>query len=162
MDWAADLEHLQAVLKKFNLVAAPNQEVLIQYFQEDLQLSIQALIDSWHQELEFQDKMLVKAIKAKSKAALKSSTSIQKIDTCCQKGRKLDKKQKLFTSHKEEKAKPADSQATTLAGTQVFDSNPQRNRKNCRNRQSGQATVNTLATNANLVDTTPTHNSGGS
>ena len=32
MNWTAHLEDLQAVLKKFDLVAAINKEVLIQYF----------------------------------------------------------------------------------------------------------------------------------
>ena len=32
MDWTAHMEHLQAVLKEFDLVAAPNKETLIRYF----------------------------------------------------------------------------------------------------------------------------------
>ena len=58
------------MLKKFNPIAAPNKEVLIRYFQEGLQPSIQAQIDSRYWELNFWDKVLDKAIKAKSKAAL--------------------------------------------------------------------------------------------
>lgn len=36
MDWAAHLEHLQAVIKEFDPVVALNKEILIQYFQEGL------------------------------------------------------------------------------------------------------------------------------
>ena len=40
MDWAAHMKHLEAVLKKFDLVAAPNEETLIRYFRDGLHLSI--------------------------------------------------------------------------------------------------------------------------
>ena len=36
MDWAAQLEHLQTMLKEFDLAAAPNEEVLIFYFRNGL------------------------------------------------------------------------------------------------------------------------------
>lgn len=70
------------MLKKFYPITAPNKEILIWYLQEGLQLSIQVQIDSWYQKLDFWDKVLDKAIKAKSKAALQSPTSIWEIDTC--------------------------------------------------------------------------------
>ncbi len=40
LDWAAYLEHLQAVLKEFDFIAAPNEDTLIRYFQEGLRPSI--------------------------------------------------------------------------------------------------------------------------
>ena len=46
MDWAAHLEHLQAILKAFDPVAAPNKEVLIRCFREGLRPSIQAQMDT--------------------------------------------------------------------------------------------------------------------
>ena len=70
MDWAAYLKHLQAVLKDFDSVAALYKEVLIWYFREGLRPSIQAQMDSRHQELDFWNKVLDKSIKTKSKAAL--------------------------------------------------------------------------------------------
>ena len=72
----AHLKYLQVVLKKFDPVVAPNKEVLIWYFRKSLRLFIQAQIDSRYPELNFQDKVLDKAIKTKSKAVLQSSTSI--------------------------------------------------------------------------------------
>ena len=53
MDWAAHLEHLQAMLKKFDPVAAPHKEILIWCFRKGLQLSIQVQMDSQHRELDF-------------------------------------------------------------------------------------------------------------
>ena len=64
MDWATHLEHLQAVPKKFDPVAASNEEVLIRCFREGLRPSIQAQIDGRHWELDSWDKVLDKAIEA--------------------------------------------------------------------------------------------------
>ena len=83
MDWAAHLEHFQAMLKKFDPVVAPNKEVLIRYFREGLRPSIQAQIDSWYWKLDSWDKVLDKAIETKSKAAFQSPSSIQEIDAHC-------------------------------------------------------------------------------
>ena len=59
--------------------------------------------------------MLNKAIKAEFKAALQSSTSIREIDASCWKGQRPNKKEETSKPYKEKKAKPADSQPTTLA-----------------------------------------------
>ncbi len=45
LDWAAYLEHLQAVLKEFDPSGAPNKTTLIRYFREGLRLSIRAQLD---------------------------------------------------------------------------------------------------------------------
>ena len=52
MDWAAHLEHLQTMLRKFNSTAALNEEVLICYFCDGLRPSIQAQTDERGQELD--------------------------------------------------------------------------------------------------------------
>lgn len=36
LDWATHLDHLQAVLKEFDLTAIPNKETLIRYFRDGL------------------------------------------------------------------------------------------------------------------------------
>ena len=117
IDWAAYLEHLQVVFREFNPVAAPNKEILIQYFWEGLRPFIQAQIDSQHQELDFWDKVINKAIEGESKAAFHLATSIQEIDARCWKGQSFDKKEETSRSHKKKKPKQADNQPTTLAGT---------------------------------------------
>ena len=83
MDWAAHLEHLQAVLKEFDPLAAPNKEVLIRCFREGLRPSIQTQMDSRHRELDSWDEVLDKAIEAESKAALQLATSIREMDAHC-------------------------------------------------------------------------------
>ena len=117
MDWAIHLEDLQVVLKEFNPVAALNEEVLIRCFQEGLRPSIQAQMDSRHQELDSCNKVLNKAIKIESKAAFQSSTSIWEMDARCWKGRRPDKKERTFKPPKEKpKAKPVNSQPNALSG----------------------------------------------
>lgn len=73
---AVHLQHLQVVLKEFDLVTASNKDVLICYFQKGLRASIQALIDSQNQELDFWDKVLKKAITVKAKASLQPASGI--------------------------------------------------------------------------------------
>lgn len=82
MGQAAYLEYLQAVCKKFDLVAAANKEILIWCLQKGLRLSIQAKIYSQHWELDSWDEIFDNTIEAKSKIALQSSTSVHKIDAC--------------------------------------------------------------------------------
>ncbi len=44
-DWAAHLEHLQAILKEFDPIGASNKTTLICYFWKWLHPSIQAQLD---------------------------------------------------------------------------------------------------------------------
>ncbi len=45
LDWAAYLQHLQAVLKEFDFTGAPNEITLIRYFRKGLRPSIRAQLD---------------------------------------------------------------------------------------------------------------------
>ena len=51
MDWAAHMEHLQAVPKEFDPIVALNEETLICYFRNGLRPSIQAQVDNGGQDL---------------------------------------------------------------------------------------------------------------
>lgn len=88
------------MFKEFNLVATLNKKVLIQCFQKDLWLSIQAQIHSLHQELNSLEKMLDKAMKIKYKTALQSGTSIREINACFQKSRRRNIKEKTSKTRK--------------------------------------------------------------
>ena len=66
-------------------------------------------MDSRYRELDFWDEMLNKAIEAESKPALQSPTSIRKMDACCWKWQRPDKKEETSKFHEEEKTKPADN-----------------------------------------------------
>ena len=51
-DWAAYLEHLQAVLREFDPTATLNEEIMIRYFREGLKPSIWAQLDARGRELD--------------------------------------------------------------------------------------------------------------
>ena len=72
MDWAAHLEHLQAVLREFDSVAAPNEDTMIRYFREDLQPSIRAQLDVRDWELDSWDEVVDKTVDAEAKASLQA------------------------------------------------------------------------------------------
>lgn len=53
IDWATYLEHLQAVLKEFNVTATSNKDLLIYYFWHKLRPSIRAQINKREQDLKW-------------------------------------------------------------------------------------------------------------
>ena len=73
------------------------------------------------------------------------------------KAKGLIRKKKTLNLIKEKKAKPADSQPTTLAKTtaQLSGRNLQRTKRNCCNQQLGQEAVSTPASSINLVNSIP-------
>ena len=70
LDWVAHLEHLQAILKEFDLTTAPNEKTLICYFQEGSCPFIRAQLDNKRQDLNIWDKVVEKAVDAEAKAGL--------------------------------------------------------------------------------------------
>ncbi len=70
LDWAAYLEHLQAVLKKFDPTDAPNEIILIQYFREGLRPSIRAQFDYWGRDLDVWEEVMEKVGNVEAKANL--------------------------------------------------------------------------------------------
>lgn len=69
MSWVAHLEYLQPVLKKFNLIAASNKDILIWYFQYGLHPSIWVQMDEQDCNLRNWNKAIKKTIDIKSKAS---------------------------------------------------------------------------------------------
>ena len=51
-DWAAHLEHLQAILQAFDPAVILNKEILIWYFRESLKPSIRTQLNAQDQELD--------------------------------------------------------------------------------------------------------------
>ena len=70
LDWAAHLENLQVVLREFDSVAAPNKDIMIRYFREGLQPSIEAWLDIWDRELDSWDEVVDKTVDAEAKTSL--------------------------------------------------------------------------------------------
>lgn len=73
MDWAAHLEYLKAVLKEFDPVAAPNEDLLIRYFRDGLRPSIRAQLDEWDRDLDNWQEVIERCINAKAKAGRQAS-----------------------------------------------------------------------------------------
>ena len=93
LDWAAHLEHLLAVFREFDPAATPNKEIIIRYFREGLRPSIRAQLDTRGQDLDSWEEAVEKAVNAKAKTMLQSSSSTQDMDsTCLWENRKKDEK----------------------------------------------------------------------
>ncbi len=70
LDSSVYLEYLQAVLKEFDLIGAPNKTTLIRYFREWLRPSIQAQLDHWKRDLDAWEEVIEKAGDIEAKANL--------------------------------------------------------------------------------------------
>ena len=70
LDWAAHLEHLQAVFREFNLGAAPNERIMIRCFLKDLKPSVRAQMDALSRDLNSWEEAVEKAVNAEVKAML--------------------------------------------------------------------------------------------
>ncbi len=86
LEWAAHLEHLQAVLKEFDPTGAPNVTTLIRYFQEGLRPSIWAQLNHRKQDLDGWEEVVEKAGNTKAKANLQPLFYVRDIDARCPKG----------------------------------------------------------------------------
>lgn len=80
MDWTDYLEHLQIVLRKFNFVAAPNEDILIWYFWDGLRPSIRSKNDKRGQDLDTCEEGIKKTIDAEVKAARLPLSLVRNID----------------------------------------------------------------------------------
>ena len=70
LEWAAHLEHLQTVLKEFNLTDAPNKTTLIRYFREGLHPFIWAQLNYQRQDLDSWEEVVEKTRDAEAKTNL--------------------------------------------------------------------------------------------
>ena len=81
LDWAAYLEHLQAVLREFDPAATLNKETMIRYFQEHLSPSVRTQLDTQGRNQDSWEEVVEKAVNAEAKALLQSSSSICDLDS---------------------------------------------------------------------------------
>ena len=80
LDWAAHLEHQQAVLQEFDPAATSNKKIMIRYFREGLKPSIRAQLDAQGRELDFWEEAIEKAVNAEAKTLLQSASSTREMD----------------------------------------------------------------------------------
>lgn len=82
MNWAAYLNHLQAVLEEFDLIAAPNKDVLIWYIWNSFRPLTRAQLDKQDCDFDNCDNAIKKAIDTEDMAIRQSPLQIQEIDVC--------------------------------------------------------------------------------
>lgn len=82
------------VLEEFDLIAAPNEDVLIWHLQDGFQLSIRAQLDERDHNLDDWNKAIEKAIDARAKTSRQVFLGMRKIDTCCLRGQQPSKAKK--------------------------------------------------------------------
>ena len=116
LDWAAYLEHLQAVLREFDPAATLNKETMIRYFQKGLRPSVQAQLDTWDRNQDSWEKTVKKTINTETKPWLQFSFNICDIDSKCPQGNKPARKEEKDSGGKN---KSTDSLSTdTSSGKQ--------------------------------------------
>ena len=92
LDWAAHLEYLQAMLKEFDPIYAPNKTTLICYLWEGLCLSIWVQLDHWGRDLDLWEEVVEKAGDAEAKANLQPPSYVWEIDVRSPKNYRLSSK----------------------------------------------------------------------
>ncbi len=103
------LEYLQAILKEFDPIAAPNKETLIHYFREELCLSIRAQLDNQGWDLDMWNKVVEKTVNVEVKADRQLPFETRKIDFRYLRGyRPLVKKDKDKTNREHWDEAPKD------------------------------------------------------
>ena len=80
------MEHLQAILREFDSVAAPNDDSLIRYFREGLRPSIRAQLDARGRDLDSWDEVVEKIVDAEAKASLQLYSRTREMDSKCPQG----------------------------------------------------------------------------
>ena len=155
MDWAAHLEHLQAVLREFDSVAAPNEDTMIRYFREGLRPSIRAQLDVRDRDLDSWDEVVDKTVDAEAKASLQAPSGTREMDSRCPQGQRPTKKEdKDSRDYEKNKSSQNPPTNTSSSGTQASPAQPKKE-QNSRSRrgkprQQGQG-QNTPATGVNAT-----------
>ena len=80
------LEHLQSILQEFDPKSAPQKSDLIRSFQDGLQSSIQAEMESQEEEFRNWDVLIRKATAVESKTQRRPASQIKELDQYCPRG----------------------------------------------------------------------------
>ncbi len=103
---AADLVHLQAVLKKFDPINAPNESTLIRYFREELRLFIRAWLDHRRQNLDAWEEVVEKVGDVEAKANLQPTFYVRDINAGARKAIARQRKKTKRTPTKSPAMRP--------------------------------------------------------
>ena len=88
-DWAFHLQHFQSILLEFDPIQTPDKLIMICYFWEGLKPSIKVEMEQQDWESMDFEEMVQRAVNAKAKAGLRSSTIVWKSDARCFRGYRL-------------------------------------------------------------------------
>ena len=92
MEWAANLEHLQTVFRKFDADAVILEPVLMRLFRNGLRSSIRAEAKQEGRRKDIWDQAIKNAITAKAKPALNLPLWVRKMDVCYSRGHRSTSK----------------------------------------------------------------------
>ena len=111
LDWAAHLEHLQAVLQEFDPDAVPTGRIMIRCFLEGLKPSVRAQMNTQSRDLDFWEEAVEKIVNAEAKAILQSFSITRDIDSRCPRGNKPARKEEKDSGgkNKSTNSAPADT-----------------------------------------------------
>ncbi len=140
LDWAAQLKHLQAMLKEFDPTGAPNETTLICYFREGLRPSIRAQLDHQRRDLDGWEEVVEKAGDVEAKANLQPSFYVKDINTKCPKGHRPSAKKDKEDTYQEPQnnaSKDKDKAKSHNSSTSANQPQIQASKKDKRNRQGG-------------------------
>ncbi len=161
LDWAAHLEHLQVVLKEFDLTSAPNKTTLIRYFREGLRPSIWAQLDYRGRDLDVWKEVVEKAGDVEAKVNLQPPFYVREIDSRCPKGHRPSAKKNLEDTYQEsqnEASKDKDkakSHSSSTSANQPQTQVPKKDKRGRRRGHRGHLATNVNATEVVKKDKTP-------
>ena len=79
-DWVFQRKYLQSILIEFDPTAIPTKLIIVRYFEEGLKLSIKAKTDKNATHLDYYEKLVAKAVRAKAKSGQQPNSYLQKTD----------------------------------------------------------------------------------
>ena len=117
LDWAAHLEHLQAVLREFDPDSAPTGRIMIRCFLEGLKPFVRAQMDTRSRDLDFWEEAMEKAVNVEVKAMLQSFSITRNIYSKCPRGNRPARKEEKDSGGKNKSTDSAP--ANTSSGKQT-------------------------------------------
>lgn len=110
------MEHLQSILKDFDGVATPIDELLIWYFRDGLRFFICTQLDEKDRNLDDWQVVVKQAVNAKTKVARQALLLVQESNVCCPHGYSPLKSEK-FKDLKDSEAKKNHLTANNNSGS---------------------------------------------
>ena len=129
------MEYLQAILQKFDSVAALNEDTIIRYFRKDFRPYIWAQLDVRDRDLDSWDEVVDKTVDAEAKASFQAPSGTREMDSQCPQGQRPTKKDdKDFRDFEKNKSSQNPLANILSSGTQSSPAQPKKE-QNSRSRR---------------------------